>query len=360
MITISLCMIVRDEEDVIARCLDSVKDVVDEIIITDTGSVDNTKEVVKTYTSLIYDFEWIDDFSAARNFSFSKASMDYIFWLDADDVLPESDRMKLKNLKESLDPNIDGVMMRYNTGFDESGNPLISCYRQRLVKRTKYSQWQEPVHEYLPTTGNIAEIDICINHCKLTNKNPSRNCSIFDKYVMQNKELSTRGMYYYARELYFAKELEKSKDYLLKYFEKEDAWNEDKIIACLFLAQCYHELGNEEERMMALLRSFTFVIPRTEICCEIGKCFIEKKQYDKAIYWLKYALQLEAQGKNWGFTLHDYFGFIPNIQLCLCYDRLGNFEEAKNYNDKAAEYRPDNPHVIHNREYFESKLNQPQ
>ena len=89
---ISLCMIVRDEEKVIARCLDSVKDIVDEIIVVDTGSIDNTKEIVAKYTKKIYDFEWVNDFSKARNFSFSKATKDYIMWLDADDVIMPEDR----------------------------------------------------------------------------------------------------------------------------------------------------------------------------------------------------------------------------------------------------------------------------
>ena len=71
-ITISLCMIVRDEEETIARCLETVEKIVDEIIVVDTGSVDRTKEIVEKYTSNIYDFQWIDDFAAARNFLFQK------------------------------------------------------------------------------------------------------------------------------------------------------------------------------------------------------------------------------------------------------------------------------------------------
>ena len=74
--TISLCMIVKNEELVLGRCLESIKDLVEEIIIVDTGSTDKTKEIAKLYTNNIYDFKWINDFSAARNFSFSKATKD--------------------------------------------------------------------------------------------------------------------------------------------------------------------------------------------------------------------------------------------------------------------------------------------
>ena len=94
MIKISLCMIVKNEEQVLDRCLNSVKDIADEIIIVDTGSTDKTKDIAKKYTNKVYDFKWINDFSKARNYSFSKASMDYTLWLDADDVILENDKKK--------------------------------------------------------------------------------------------------------------------------------------------------------------------------------------------------------------------------------------------------------------------------
>ena len=92
MITISLCMIVKNEEDVLARCLDCAINFADEIIIVDTGSTDRTKEIAALYTEQVYDFEWIDDFAAARNFAFSKATMEYCMWLDADDIIRFEDQ----------------------------------------------------------------------------------------------------------------------------------------------------------------------------------------------------------------------------------------------------------------------------
>ena len=77
MVTVSLCMIVKNEEKHLPRCLDSVRDLVDEIVIADTGSTDRTVEIARRYTEQVYGFPWRDDFAAARNFSFSKASMEY-------------------------------------------------------------------------------------------------------------------------------------------------------------------------------------------------------------------------------------------------------------------------------------------
>ncbi len=135
MIEISLCMIVKNEEKVLGRCLDSIVDLMDEIIIVDTGSTDRTKEIAKKYTEHIYDFEWINDFSAARNFSFSKATKDYIYAADADEVLDEENRGKFRQLKEAMLPEIEIVQMRYCNqlshgtayNFDAEYRPTLSA-----------------------------------------------------------------------------------------------------------------------------------------------------------------------------------------------------------------------------------------
>ena len=100
MIEISLCMIVRNEEDVLGRCLQCARSFADEIIVVDTGSTDGTKAVAENFTQKVFDFPWTDDFAAARNYSFSKATRDYIMWLDADDVLRTEDQEKILQLKK--------------------------------------------------------------------------------------------------------------------------------------------------------------------------------------------------------------------------------------------------------------------
>ena len=102
MITISLCMIVKNEEEVLERCLNSLKGLMDEIIIVDTGSTDSTKEIAARYTDKIYDFSWCDDFAAVRNFSFSKATQEYIYAPDADEVLDDTNRRRFMMLKAAL------------------------------------------------------------------------------------------------------------------------------------------------------------------------------------------------------------------------------------------------------------------
>ena len=113
MVTISLCMIVKNEEKILERCLDSVADLVDEIVIADTGSTDATREIARRYTEKVYDFPWTDDFSAARNFVFSRATQEYIYSADADEVLSPENRERFRLLKETLLPEVEIVQMKY-------------------------------------------------------------------------------------------------------------------------------------------------------------------------------------------------------------------------------------------------------
>ena len=354
MITISLCMIVKNEEDTLGRCLESVKDIVDEIVIVDTGSTDKTREIAKRYTKKVFNFKWIDDFSAARNYSFSKATKDYILWLDADDVILEDDALKFKDLKESLKAEIDIVMMKYNVGFDANGNVTLSYFRERLSKRSKNFQWVEPIHEYLQMSGTIINVDICVTHRKEHATAAGRNLKIFEKFISQEKELSPRSVYYYARELYYNGRYEEAVSYFNKFLDEGKGWIEDNISACFTLSKCFHYLKEEKSRLKALLRSFEYDLPRGEICSEIGYCYKDSNDFQKAIFWFELALTLKKPQNSWGFILHDYWNYIPMMELCVCYNKIGNIAEAIKFNEMAALVKPNDPAVEYNKKYFSS------
>ena len=164
MISLSLCMIVKNEEAVLERILKPVSQVMDAILIADTGSSDRTKEIAEQYTSQVFDFPWCDDFSAPRNFLLEKVRTDYWMWLDADDVLDEENLEKLKSLKETLDPGTDVVMMEYAAGFDQSGRTTFSYFRERIMKTSRNFRWNGAVHETVIPEGNIIYSDVVIRH----------------------------------------------------------------------------------------------------------------------------------------------------------------------------------------------------
>ena len=164
--TLSVCMIVKNEEEVLARCLASAVQFADEVVVVDTGSVDKTKRIARQYTEKVYDFAWQDDFAKARNFAFSKGTCDYLMWLDADDVITPENIERLRELKRTMDGAVDLVMMQYRVAFDAAGNPTFAYERERIVKRGAGFAWQGAVHEVIAPAGLILHTDIAIEHRK--------------------------------------------------------------------------------------------------------------------------------------------------------------------------------------------------
>ena len=377
MITVSLCMIVKNEENVLGRCLDSVKDAMDEIIIVDTGSSDRTKEIAARYTDKIFDFAWINDFAAARNFSFSKASMDFILWLDADDIFTKADFSEFLRLKQELPNGIDVVMMRYNTAFDEEGKPVFSYYRERMVRRTIPHEWKGRVHEAIVCNGQTYYAENpAVTHKSIKTSYSDRNLRIYEKQIQDGETLSPRDMFYYGRELYYHKHYERSTEVLTAFLSDPDGWVENKIEACKILSWCRSASGNLYGALEALAGSFLcaaphtdvfrkrepgsngsvlFDAPRAEICCEIGNLYMRLEQYRNAIPWFELALTTREDAKSGAFISEDSHGYLPCIQLCVCHDRLGEYEKAEEYNRLAGTYRPSSAAFLQNLKYFEQR-----
>ncbi len=350
MITISLCMIVKNEEEVLERCLSCVREAVDEIIIVDTGSLDKTKEIASAFTDKIYDFQWIDDFSAARNFAFSKATMDYQMWLDADDIIEKEELSKLIKLKSELSPETSAVTMLYHVAFDGSGNPTLSSRRERLLRRIDGFRWNDPVHECITMSGNILDTDIAVTH-KKNGSHGDRNLRIYRAQESAGIPFSPRSLYYFARELADHEMYNEAAAYFEKFLDGGGGWIEDNIGACFSLGGCYKKLGDKNARSRVLLRSFLYDLPRSEICCELAYDFMEQNDFERAEYWLLTALD-NADSGTLGFVLWDYHAFIPNIELAVCYWRMGLYEEAVYRNEEAGKIKPDSAAVKHNREFF--------
>lgn len=345
-------MIVKNEECVLGRCLECVKDIADEIIVVDTGSTDRTKEIAMRYTDRVYDFVWCQDFAAARNFSFSKATMEYSMWLDADDVIDVRNRQLLLDLKESLSPSVDVVMMKYDVAFDAYGNPTLSYFRERLFKTSMHFQWVGAIHEVIPQRGNVEYREISILHKKMLPNEPQRNLKIFQKMIAEGQQLDPRQKYYYARELYYNGMYESAIQAFTEFLDEGQGWVENNISACKDLAVCHYLMNDCKAALSSLFRSFEFDKPRAEICCDIGKHFLDRAQYHTAIFWYEIAANSEMNTQNGGFCLTDCYGYVPNMQLCVCYDRLGDYKKANEHNEKAGQIKPTDRGYLYNKEYF--------
>ncbi|WP_018752273.1 glycosyltransferase family 2 protein [Paenibacillus sanguinis] len=339
-------MIVKDEEARLPVCLESVSDLVEEIIIVDTGSTDRTKEITRAYTEQVYDYAWQDDFSAARNYAFSLASQEFILWMDADDVITEANREKLKDLKQNLEPDVDSVIMNYVLQTDEtSGEPLAMTRRNRLVRRCRGYRWVGIIHEYLDVAaGKRLLTDIAITHRGTSGPGHSRrNLHIIERWLAAGHELKGRLRFHLACELADAQRHEEAVGHFKDFLADGEALRDDLVMACSRLAECSRKLGRAEEELQALLRSLYYDVPRSEICCSLGKWFEERQQWRQAIYWYSQALQT-SELSAWNAIVQTAARtWLPHSRLCLCYAQLGQLRQAYDHNKEALHYLPGDP-----------------
>lgn len=291
MISISLCMIVKNEENVLKRCLDSVYDLVDEIVIVDTGSSDSTKEIAQKYTDKIYDFEWIHDFSAARNFSFSKCTKDYIYVADADEYLDENNRIQFKLLKENMITEIEIVQMMYETISHNTVLNINREYRPKLFKRLRQFVWINPVHEVVRLNPLVFDSDIVVTHAPESN-HAGRDFSIFERTISEQGVLSEDLTKMYATELYkngenqdfdnaycfFANILNVSDNF--DFSERSDFFIEE-VYSIIILAK-YLRLSNDIRFEPFVLNIAAKVEWPSELCFELGEYYLSIRKYDKA------------------------------------------------------------------------------
>lgn len=333
MITISLCMIVKNEERVLARCLDSVADLMDEIIIVDTGSTDSTKEIAARYTDKIYDFAWIDDFAAARNFAFSKAAMEYIYSADADEVLSEENREKYRILKETLLSEVELVQMKYANqlqfgsvyNFDEE-------YRPKLFKRRREFVWEGAIHETVRLEPVVFDSDIVITHMP-EKSHARRDLDNFCGQVRAGVRLPKRLHNMYARELFMAGEPEdfaKAADFFRSSAADNGRDGEEIAEACCVAARAARLEGD----VVAFFKYASKVIAEegcSEICCELGSFYEALHDYDEAVIWYYNAAYETAP------ILSIQTGEKQAFQgLARCYEKLGMEEQAAVYREKSA------------------------
>ncbi|MDR0963488.1 MAG: glycosyltransferase [Clostridium sp.] len=166
-------MIVRNEEQILTRCLDSLAPIADEIVIVDTGSIDATKQIAAGYTGKIVDFSWQNNFAEARNFMMSLTSCDYILLADADEQFSGSVVTELAALKHRLTQENAVITM-----YDDPLNGFVS-ERIRLLRRNANFVWRHPIHERVDMIEPVLTIGALVRHTKFhAGMSPNRRAII--------------------------------------------------------------------------------------------------------------------------------------------------------------------------------------
>jgi len=234
--TIEAVMIVKNEEEMLPRCLDSLKGI-DSIVIVDTGSEDNTVKIAKKYTDKVYHFKWCDSFCKARNFANSKATGDWILVVDADEYL----NTPFKKLRETVENTKEDLLNVKVTG-EKGGTHMFP----RLFKNTKDIYWKGDIHNYLNKTATVdTDMEIIYGYSPAHKKDPDRALRILKKVVKKNPE-SVRERYYLAREYYYRRQWQECIDEIDRYLKVAN-WRREMNDAWLMRARCLAEQKKYEE-----------------------------------------------------------------------------------------------------------------
>jgi glycosyltransferase involved in cell wall biosynthesis len=332
MITISVCMIVKNEEAVLARCLDSLAGIADEIVVADTGSSDRTKEIAARYTDRLFDFPWGGDFSAARNFVFSKASMEYIYSADADEVLDAENRRKFLLLKQNLSADAEIVQMRYanqmqyNTAYN-----FDTELRPKLFRRLRPFRWVDPVHETVDLNVHVIDSDIAVLHLPQDLHSP-RDFSLLEQAASHGR-LSARLARMYAKELFISGT---DRDFLAAYpcfepilHDEACSLEEVRVAQCVTVRAA--RLKNDAVTMFKAALKNVIAEPCAEVCCDLGAYFFGAGDYEEAATWYCTA----SSGVQSELDIRTS-GSIPLLRLAECYEKLGLSEQAADCRRRAA------------------------
>jgi glycosyltransferase involved in cell wall biosynthesis len=239
---ISLCMIVKNEEKILGRCLESVQGFVDEVILIDTGSSDNTKKIANQYNCTIIDFPWVQDFAAARNASLQHATGKWILVLDADEYL-DADLATKEKLRQRLSSltytePFGFVLPIINIMGDSSNNQFLRSSATRLFPNLPEIRYERPIHEQLRYKGRFLhtselEIPFTILHTgykqeTVQEKNKSkRNMEIFQSIMDKGQKLDPYFCFTLANEHRSVKDHKKAEYYYQKAISKaspSDPW----------------------------------------------------------------------------------------------------------------------------------------
>lgn len=334
MSTLSICMIVKDEEPVLDRCLCCAEKIADELIVVDTGSTDASVEIARRHTDKVFLHPWQNSFCEARNYAASLASCDYVMWLDADDVISEENIVKIRTLMQDLDPKTDVVFTMYR-----SGKPGTAGFglRDRIIRREYSAQWVNDVHEGIIINGRMKRLyrgDIEILHMKEKVNDPDRNLKIFLDKVKDGKPFNVVELAYFCRELC---QHDDHKDCLMVFdlYKQNTRHPQFYYYALVFAVRSMIMTGQYERCAAEIIEAFDSVPVTAYMLYHLALCY-EKQGKDE----LARETYLKALGKTDSPLLmvirfEHYDDYYPCKALQRLAEKAGDAQEAKMWKMRA-------------------------
>lgn len=353
---ISLAMIVRNEAEGLARCLASAAAGVDEIIVVDTGSSDDTKAIAAAFTRHVYDDLWDDDFAGARNRAYDCATGDWIVTLDGDDEL--IDACALRALVAAAPADVGAIMLQYVTGRDEHGNIVQVLWRERLTRRGHYT-WKGRVHEALVATSGLRRIQsnqaMVIHHGKRARSEGSleRNVRILGlELTAAGDRPDPRSLFYLARDLMLLGDESRAIATFARYL-KVGTWVEELYAAWLFTARMRLGRGERPYAAAAAHSALQLDPSRPEAYFLLGELAYYEGDWGRTIAWCELG---SCEGTHAGVLFNDpmavKYKWIIFYVVALCH--FGRLAEALAWTRRALELVPTDPQHLQNLAFLQA------
>lgn len=351
---LSAALIVRNESRTLARCLTSIARAVDETVVVDTGSTDETKAIALAHGARVFDFPWCDDFSAARQFAFDQATGDWVFWIDADDVVLGAEN--LKPTLEQASPQTYGFYWRYVLGRDAGNTPTLQYWRERCVRNDRAARWSGRVHEVLtvPTPGGLVRSDaVVVEHHPLPahEKDPTRNLRILEaECAVRTPE--PRSLFYLGRE-YADHNLRRRAIDTLRRYVPVSTWSDERYVAQVLIARL---LRQEQEHDQAIEAAWEAMKTRPrwpDAYFDLACTYYFMQEWEHVAHWCEVGQRLPVPDTLMFVNPRTYtFDWI--IYYTNALHRLGRQEEALSWSLRALEIEPEDAWHRQNADYFRS------
>lgn len=338
---VSVCIIAKNEEKNIERCLSSLAPYGFEIVLVDTGSTDRTKEIASRYTDCIYDFPWQNDFSAARNFSLSKASNNWIFMMDCDEWVKSLDLEELDYFRKHLSHAVGSVTRENITGT--LGNSSMTIDQTERFFSRKNFMYTGIIHEQLtPKHEKSFEaflLKTTIGHdgYLMTEENrlakARRNISLLEKQLSQKPD-DPYTLYQLGKGYEMIADSAKA----CSYFEQALRPGLDPELAYVqALVMCYGESlldTGEFSKALSLENYYSQYADSSDFVYLMGMIYLKNEQYEKALEQFERAVTLPA-ARRAGTNSFLSFYEIGNILMMI-----SEWTMARNYFLRCGDYPP--------------------
>ncbi|MGN2338865.1 glycosyltransferase [Clostridium cagae] len=349
---LSLCMIVKNEEKNLERCLESIKDIVDEIIIVDTGSIDNTLKIAEKYNAKIFFYKWDNSFANARNYSLSKASKDWILIMDADDELKSEYKDKVIKLINNENNKVDlyyGETLSYVGNY--SDNNILSSINIRLIKNGKGYKFSGDIHEQITPGSEAADkqsfmeiVDIKYYHYgyldKVVNEKNKRkrNMDIIQKNLKENPD-DVFMLYNMSTEYIANHEYAEALKYLEKAYKNFDPSFVFGFKLILKMIVCNEMLQQFDDCLTLIEDGLKYYPNCTDFEFYRTNIFFTQKQYLPAIESAKKCISMGDSP----VLLRECLGagtYRPSYLLGIIYSNIGDYDTSYKYFDEVLKLNP--------------------